>query len=80
MSDDVNGDGLTYKEWERRVNTECYKLSEGMFGMWDMVDWASWDAWDGDMSPRDGALECLGNDGIGRQVLELMEGDNDDYV
>lgn len=55
--DDVNDDGLTFAQWQRKVN----RWVLGICGVTteDLADYPSWDLWADGVSPREAAEICL---------------------
>jgi len=59
--------GLTFKQWLKQVDSNLH----GRIGLShdDLADFCSYDCWNDEMSPQEGADECLSNDDIYAEPL-----------
>lgn len=58
--------GLTFYQWMERVNNIL--MREYGVSTADLADFCSYDAWDSGISPREGAEECIANDGTFQEI------------
>lgn len=67
MVEEVNDDGLTFREWMRKVNgilaARCGLTAN------DLADGPSWDTWNDGGSPEDYASDLLYDNGFPSDLL-----------
>jgi hypothetical protein len=56
------GTRMTFEQWKQRVDVELDKL--GYMPQIFLPDWLARDAFDDNLTPREGAIECLESAGI----------------
>ena len=62
METRTKSDGISFKDWLAAV--DAHLISKVGLSHSDLADFNSFDAWDSDMTPAEGAEECMASDDL----------------